>query len=116
MQVGVEDLVLAQHLPLNLLRFLDLHDHVRVGEDGRGVGDDGRAGLFIVGVGEARARAGAGLNRDVVAMSDVFTHRRGRQADAVFVLLDLAGDADVHGSLPLSWAGRLCGRIALAQI
>jgi hypothetical protein len=31
-----------------------------------------------------------------MAVGDVFTHRRRRQADAVFVLLDFLGDADAH--------------------
>jgi hypothetical protein len=32
-----------------------------------------------------------------VAVGDVFARRRGRQADAMFIGLDLAGDADTHG-------------------
>ncbi len=33
MEVGVEDLAFAQHRALDRLRFLDLHDHVGLGED-----------------------------------------------------------------------------------
>ena len=50
----------SQPLPLDLLRFLDLHDHLRAREHRVGVRHDSRAGLLVVGVvGEdagARAR------------------------------------------------------------
>jgi len=101
-QVGVEDLVLAQHLPLDLLGLLDLHDHVGVGEDRRGIGDDGRACLDERVVGEAGTEARTRLHGDLMAARHVLAYRRGRQADAVFVLLDFLGDADAHGvSSPL---------------
>jgi len=61
MQVGEQDLILAEHLPLNLLRFLDLNDHVVVGEHGLRVGDDLRARPGEIRVGEAGAEARAEL-------------------------------------------------------
>ncbi|MNX38175.1 hypothetical protein D3C86_685080 [compost metagenome] len=97
MQVGEEDMVLAESRPFHGLRLLDLHDQVAVVEDGFGVGDDGRACLDVVGVGEARPQTGAGFDPNLVAVGDVFARRRGRQADAMFIGLDLAGDADTHG-------------------
>jgi hypothetical protein len=105
-QIGEQDLVLAEHFPLDLLRLLDLHDHVVPGEDGLRIGDDPGPGLLVVGVGEARAEAGPGLDRDGVAVGDVFAHRRRRQADTVFVLLDFLGDADAHGGFLLTGTGR----------
>ncbi|MNS72711.1 hypothetical protein D3C72_1061310 [compost metagenome] len=98
MQIGEEDMVFAQPRPFDGLRLLDLHDHVAVVEDGFGVGDDGRARLDVVGVGEARAQSGAGLDTDLMAMGDVFARSGRGQAYAMFVGLDFAGYADAHGS------------------
>ncbi|MNT84411.1 hypothetical protein D3C72_2244180 [compost metagenome] len=100
MQIGEEDVVRPQPRPLDGLRLLDLHDHLAVGEDGFGVGDDGRARLPVVGVAEARAQAGAGLDADLMAVGDVFARGGGGQADPVFIGLDLAGHADAHGFRP----------------
>jgi hypothetical protein len=108
-QVGEQDLVLAEHFPLDLLRLLHLHDHVVLGEDGLRIGDDLRPGLLVVGVGEARAETRAGLDRDGVAVGDVFAHRRRRQADAVFVLLDFLRDADAHDRFLFRRDGPICG-------
>jgi hypothetical protein len=57
---------------------------------------------------EARTR----LHGDLMAARHVLAYRRGRQADAVFVLLDFLGDADTHGLL----LSRLYGNIAITQI
>ena len=90
-QIGVEDLVVAQLHPFRRLRLLDLHDHVGLGEHLRGrLGDLGAGGLIGAVVG-ADAGARAGLDHDLVAVGDIFAHRAGRQADAVFVVLDFLG-------------------------
>ncbi len=100
MQIGEQDVVGTEPRPFDGLRLLDLHDHVAVGEDGFGVGDKDRARLAVFGVGEACAQAGAGLDPYLMAVGDVFAHRRGGQADPMFVGLDLAGYADAHGFRP----------------
>ena len=95
-EVGVEDLAGAQHLALDGLRLLHLHDHVGLGEDFRRRGDDLGAGRSVVRVRCADARTGIGLHPDLVAVAHGFLHRSGRHAHAVFVILDLFWNADEH--------------------
>ncbi len=99
MEIGVEDLAFAQHGALDRLRFLDLHDHVGLGEDLGGSRDDHGAGGGIVGVRGADAGARIGLHPDLVALAHGFAHRHGRHADAVFVILDFLRYADEHVSV-----------------
>jgi hypothetical protein len=77
MQVGVEDLAVAQLHPFARLRLLDLDDHVRLGEHlcGR-LGDRGAGGAVGIVVG-ADAGAGARLDQHFVAVRDIFAHRAG---------------------------------------
>ena len=96
MQIGVEDLALAQHLALGCLRLLHLHDHVGLGEDFlRGLDDRG-AGLLVVFIGGADAAAGIRLDQDLVAVAHGLADAKGRHADAVFVILDFLRNADEH--------------------
>src|SRR4051795_13764198 len=64
-QVGEQRVARLEHRDLGRLRLLDLDDHVRVGEDGGGVGEDARSLLDVVGVGDRRSLAGAGLDDDL---------------------------------------------------
>ena len=96
MQVGVEDLVVAQLHPFAGLRLLDLDDHVGAGEDVFGGLDDLRAGGAVGVVVGADAGAGARLDEHLMAMRDVFADGARRQADAVFVVLDFLRAADAH--------------------
>ena len=67
------------------------------GEDlGRAAGDAG-ADLAVGLVGGADPRAGIGFDDHVVARGHIFAHRARRQADAVFVDLDLLRHSDAHG-------------------
>ena len=80
-QVGVEDLALAQHRAFLRLRLLDLHDHVAGREDLFGGRGDLRADALVVRVGEADARRRTGLHEHFVARLDQFARRppaRGR--------------------------------------
>jgi hypothetical protein len=96
-QVGEQDVARLQPFPLDLLRFLDLHDHVRPGEHRVGVGDDGRAGLAEGLVGIARALSGARLDDHLMAVGDIFANRRGGQAHPMFARLDLRRNSNAHG-------------------
>ena len=102
MQIGEEDLALAQLDPFAGLRLLDLHDHVAGRKDlGRGVGDDG-AGLAVGLVGRPDAGARIGLDDDAVAGRDILADSAGGEADAVFVDLDFLGNSDAHRWPPVS--------------
>ena len=107
-EIGVEDLAVAQLHPFVGLRLLDLDDHVGLGEHFRGGLGDRRAGGAIGVVVGADAGAGAGLDQHLMAVRDIFADRRRRQADAVFVVLDFLGAADAH--LSISSLG-LCGLV-----
>ena len=96
-EIGVEDLVVAQLHPFVGLRLLDLDDHVRLGEHlFGGLGDRGAGRAVGVVVG-ADAGAGAGLDQHLMAVRDIFADRTRRQPDAVLVVLDFLRAADAHG-------------------
>ena len=97
MQVGEQDLPLAEPLALFGERLLDLHDHLGLREDvGRRV-DDSAAGADIFLVRRPRAEAGRSLDDDLMAVIDELGDRGRRHADPEFVVLDLLGNADEHG-------------------
>jgi CheY-like chemotaxis protein len=70
-QVGVEDLPLAQHRALAGLRFLDLDDHLGRGEDLGGGRGNHRSGLLVDLVGGADAASGTGFDRHLMAMATI---------------------------------------------
>src|SRR3569833_1868250 len=106
MEIGEQDLALAELGALVPLRLLDLDDHVRRLEHlGRGLGDIG-AGLTIDVVRSADAVTGAALPQDLVAALDIFPDRRRGQANAVLMSFDFAWNADEHG-LPSSVSNKL---------
>ena len=59
-QIGKQKLPFAQHLALDRLGFLHLHDHVGTGKDFLGGVDDLGAGGLIGGIVKAGAQAGTG--------------------------------------------------------
>ena len=96
MQIGEQDLAVAQQLVFLRLRLLHLHDHVGLGEYFRRVGNDlGSSGL-VVGVGDADALARLALDHHLVAVMRQFAHAAGHHSHAVFVILDFLGNADAH--------------------
>ena len=98
MQIGEENLALAQLDPFAGLRLLDLHDHVGAGKDlGSAVGDDG-ARLAIGLVGGADACTRVGLDDDTVAGGDILTNGARGEADAIFVNFDFLWHSDAHRS------------------
>src|SRR4029453_14699390 len=102
-EVGEQDLALAQVLELRRDRLLHLHDHVGARPDlGRG-SDDLGTGALVTLLRDARAGARAVLDEDLVPRRGELASALGRQRDAVLVVLDLSGDPDDHGlALPTS--------------
>ncbi len=98
MQVGEQDLPLAEPLAFLLERLLDLHDHLRFREDLGPGRDDPAPGLDIFLVRRARAEARGGLDDDLMAVMDEFGDRGRRHADPELVVFDLPGNADEHGA------------------
>eukprot|EP01137_Pigoraptor_chileana_P005243 Opistho-2@48068 len=112
MQIGVEDLALAQQGAFLRLRLLDLDDHVGLGEDAGRIGHELRAGGEILLVAESDGGAGAALHQHPVAARAELAHTGRRQADTVLMVLDLPGAAD-HGGMghrksPVGLSWRLC--------
>ena len=93
-QVGEQDLPLAQAFALLGLGFLDLDDHLGALEDLGGiVGDLGTGAAVFVLVG-ADTGARALFDDHVMAVGDHFVHTVGGQADPVFVDFDFLGNPD----------------------
>ena len=61
-----------------------------------GGGEDLRAGGGELVVGDAGADAGAGLDEDLVTVADELVDARRGDRHPVLVVLDLAGDSDLH--------------------
>jgi hypothetical protein len=99
MQVGEEQLALAQQLVLARLRFLDLHDHLGLFEDRLRRARDLRANGAVGVVVESDAGPGAGLHQHLMTMVDQLPRGAGRQADAVLMILDLLRHADEHDAV-----------------
>ena len=95
-QVGEERVARAQPRDLVGLGLLDLDDQLGLAEGGLGVGHDGCALGEVLGVGDARALAGAGLHEDAVAALDELACAGGCQRDPVLIRLRLSRDTDLH--------------------
>ena len=95
-EIGEQHLAGAQHGALGRLRFLDLDHHIGRSEHRRRVWGDAGAGREIILVGRADAATGIGLDQHGVAGMGEFGDALGGETDAVFVVLDLFGNADQH--------------------
>ena len=71
-------------------------DHFRLVEDLRGVGGDCRAGAPVVFVAGADAGAGIAFHQGLMTVVGNFTNALRRQADTVFVVLNLSGYTNQH--------------------
>lgn len=100
-QVGEQDLVLAQHCALDGLGLLDLDDHVGGGENVGRRGGDRRTGGDVILVGTHDAGAGIGLNQHLMAVGYRLGDTARGHPDPVFVILDLRGYTDKHGQSSL---------------
>jgi hypothetical protein len=100
MQIGEQDLVLAQLLALDCERFLDLHDQLSLAEDGVGVGGDHGAGRLVVAIRQTGACARAGLDHDLMTFFGELADRRWHDADAEFVVLGFLRHSHQHCKSP----------------
>ena len=98
-QVGEQHLVLAHAVVLLGDRLLDLEHQVAGGPHVVGGVEDLRAGGDVVLVRDRRADAGVALDEHLVAVADQLVHAGRGDRHPVLVVLDLAGDADLHGCL-----------------
>ena len=98
-EIGVEDLARTQHGAFDRLWFLDLDHHFGGGEDGRGIADDLGGGSAVMIVTGTDALPCTALDQHTMAVRGQFARAFGRQTDAIFVVLDLAGAADDHARL-----------------
>ncbi|MCY1170954.1 hypothetical protein D9M73_110440 [compost metagenome] len=96
MEIGEQQVARLQQRDFARLRFLDLHDHVRLREHAGGVGQDRCAGRDIVRIAEIDAETGTGLHDHLMARSGEFSDRGRGEPDAIFVILDFLGNADAH--------------------
>ena len=102
MEEGEQGVVGPEAGPLGGERFLDLDDHLGVGEHLVGRTGDGRADLLVGHVAEPGALAGTGFDAHVVAAGHQFSGGGRSKADPSLGVLCLGGDPDVHGSAPSS--------------
>ena len=101
-EIGEEEQVLPQPVILLRDRLLHLHDHVGLTPHLVGGIDHGGALGDVVLVADRRADTGILLDEDVVAVGHQFVDPDRRDADAIFVVLDLSGDTDPHDSSSLT--------------
>ena len=93
-QVGEKNLSSPQPPTLVRLRLFDLDEEICQGKYlVRRLGDRrARATVFVVWT--TNAGAGVGLDQDAMPSGDQFAGAGGRQADAIFVILDFLGNTD----------------------
>src|SRR6478672_10477072 len=109
MQVGEQHLARRELLVLAVQRFLHLQHHLRLAPDRVDVGDRGAGGDVVV-VRDGAALAGPGLDHDLMAAVDELARAGVGQRNAVLVLLDLLGYADLHVDIPSLDSGNSAAR------
>jgi len=100
MQVGKQDLILAQHCALIQLRLLDLDDHVRRRKDLFRRAGDRSTCVFVIGIGHADAQTSISFDNDLVAIVYQLANTRRRHANTKLERLYLFWYSDFHGSSP----------------
>ena len=100
-EVGEEHEPLAQPRILGVDRFLDLEQEVGLAP-GIVHRDDAGAGALVLLVGECTPLPRARLHQNLVTALDQLAGTGGGERDAVFVGLDLLGNADAQGPETLS--------------
>ena len=99
-QIGEQHLPLAQPGTLDRLRLLDLDDQVGRRENLLGGRHHQRPRSGIIRVGEPRADPGTAFDENTVAVVHRLTCSVRRQANAVFLRLDLFRATDLHVETP----------------
>ena len=99
MQIGEQDLAAFQPFAFGLERLLDLDNELRAIEHRGSISHDLRTRCFICGIFEARAGTGSRFDQHLMASADELPDRRGNDAHAIFVVLDLLGHPDKHDAL-----------------
>ena len=100
-QISEQRLLPAQHPALLGLQLFHLHKQVGPSENLRRLGHHRGARHGVIRVRQADADAGPFLDHHLMAGLDQFPRAGGRQADAVFVILELFRRADAHDGCPL---------------
>ena len=100
-QIGEQDLPLAQQFDLIRLRLLDLDDHLAVTEDFSAVGQQNAPRVAVLLVVEAGPIARAGLDEHLMPRRHVRPDAIRRQPDAILMPLDLLDRSQLHISSPL---------------
>ena len=95
-QIGKDDVILADQWVLARDGLFDLDNHVGSLVDVSDVGEDGGTGFDIGLVGEGAALTGGMLYVDIVAMAHKLGHTGGSHANAILALLDFLWDSDFH--------------------
>src|SRR6185437_12829928 len=104
MEVGEQQQAGAEEAVLGLDRRLDLAGHLGAAPELLGGGDEFGALAAVLGVIEVGIVAGAVLDQHGMAEADQLADASGHQADAGFMILQFAGNADDHrnSSVPAS--------------
>jgi len=77
-------------------RLLDLEHEIAGRPHVVGAGENLRAGRRVLVVGDRGAEAGTRFDEHVMPVAHEFVHTRRSDRDAILVVLDLAGDSDLH--------------------
>jgi len=96
-QIGEQDLVLAQHGDFGWLRLLHLDDHVSRGKNFGSRINNGRTGSPVIIIFQSDSMTCIRLNGDLVAVVDDFTNRGRGHSNPIFVDFYFFGDTEVHG-------------------
>jgi hypothetical protein len=100
MQIGEQQLVLAQRADLIGLRLLDLDDQLGDSEYIGRPRQNTRAGGLIGAIVKANRRPGAALDDDLMPLMHELANAAGHQADPVLVGFYFLWYADQHGPAP----------------
>jgi len=95
-QIREKDLILAQHLALDGLRFFNLNNHIGGVEDALRIRSDLRSCFTIIVVGHANTVTCASLDQHGMAVMDQLANGEGNKPDPVLVIFDLCGHTYQH--------------------
>ena len=99
MQVGEQNLPVAQLFILNFLRLFDFNNHLALGKNFRSRRFDLRTRRLIHRIVRANALSRLCFHPNFVAMRDQFTDVFRNQPDAVFIIFNLLRYPDTHNHL-----------------